>query len=114
MQADIPARLGYGGRGYDCRASCQCGRSGTDIKSSCGTVDIGQAQESAQNRGIARLFVSDVEDLPWFHDRDFWREYLTHLVAQRFNRVHLAFGIGHDFLRNVLDAYLLFASSIPG
>jgi hypothetical protein len=31
------------------------------------------------------------------------------LATQRFNRVQLAFGIGHDFLRNVRDAYLLFA-----
>lgn len=60
-------------------------------------------------RGIARLFVSDVEDLPWFTSRDFWREYLTELATQRFNRIHLAFGIGHDFLRNVIDAYFLFA-----
>lgn len=60
-------------------------------------------------RGIARLFVSDVEDLPWFTNRDFWRAYLSELVTHRFNRFHLAFGIGHDFLRNVIDAYFLFA-----
>jgi hypothetical protein len=59
-------------------------------------------------RGIARLFVSDVEDLGWFRDRDGWRQYLTLLATQRFNRLHLAFGIGHDFLRNVIDSYLLF------
>lgn len=59
-------------------------------------------------RGIARLFVSDVEDLPWFTNRDFWQAYLTELVTHRFNRIHLAFGIGHDFLRNVIDAYFLF------
>src|SRR5207253_675633 len=28
-------------------------------------------------RSVARLFASDVEDLPWFHDRTFWRDYLT-------------------------------------
>jgi hypothetical protein len=60
-------------------------------------------------RGVARLFVSDVEDLPWYTDREFWRAYLTELATQRFNRIHLAFGIGHDFLRNVVDAYFLFA-----
>ena len=59
-------------------------------------------------RGVARLQVSDVEDLPWFYDRAGWERYLTMLMTHRFNRVHLAFGIGHDFLRNVLDAYLLF------
>jgi len=60
-------------------------------------------------RGVARLFTSNVEDLSWYRARDFWPRYLSMLAAQRFNRVHLAFGIGHDFLRNVVDAYLLFA-----
>ncbi|MFN8522269.1 MAG: hypothetical protein U0821_04095 [Chloroflexota bacterium] len=59
-------------------------------------------------RAVSRLFVSDVEDLPWFRDRQFWQAYLDLLIAQRFNRFHLAFGIGHDFLRDVRDAYLLF------
>jgi hypothetical protein len=59
-------------------------------------------------RGINRLLVSDVEDLGWFRDREGWRQYLTMIATHRFNRVHLALGIGHDFLRGVLDAYLLF------
>jgi hypothetical protein len=69
-------------------------------------------------RGVARLFTSDVEDKPWFYDRGFWQQYLTMLASQRFNRFHLAFGIGHDFVRNVIDAYFLFAYpflvSVPG
>lgn len=69
-------------------------------------------------RSVARLFASDVEDKPWFDDRDFWRAYLSMLVTHRFNRFHLAFGMGHDFLRGVKDAYLLFAYpflvSVPG
>src|SRR5258707_932542 len=28
-------------------------------------------------RSVARFFVSDVEDKPWFHDRDFWVRYLS-------------------------------------
>ncbi|MBI1787459.1 MAG: hypothetical protein HYR60_07905, partial [Acidobacteria bacterium] len=60
-------------------------------------------------RGVARLFTSDVEDKPWFNDRQMWPPYLTLLAAQRFNRFHLAFGIGYDFLRNVTDGYFLFA-----
>lgn len=60
-------------------------------------------------RGINRLFVSDVEDLPWYRDHLGWLRYLDMLATNRFNRFHLAFGIGHDFLRGVLDAYLLFA-----
>lgn len=60
-------------------------------------------------RGVARLFASDIEDLAWFRDPQFWRRYLSMLARYRFNRIHLAFGMGHDFLRNVVDAYLLFA-----
>lgn len=69
-------------------------------------------------RSVARLFVSDVEDKPWYNDRDMWPRYLTMLATQRFNRFNLSLGIGYDFLRNVLDAYFLFAYpflfSVPG
>lgn len=69
-------------------------------------------------RGICRAFVSDVEDKPWFYDREMWPRYLTTLATQRFNRFNLSFGIGYDFLRNVTDAYFLFAYpfllSVPG
>ncbi|MEK7405840.1 MAG: hypothetical protein AAB225_12090 [Acidobacteriota bacterium] len=69
-------------------------------------------------RSVARLFSSDVEDKPWYNDREMWPRYLTMLAAQRFNRFHLSFGIGYDFLRNVTDGYFLFAYpfllSVPG
>jgi len=69
-------------------------------------------------RSITRLFVSNVEDLSWYHDRDMWRAYLTMLATQRFNRFNLAFGIGYDFIHHVTDAYFLFAYpflvSVPG
>jgi hypothetical protein len=60
-------------------------------------------------RSITRLFTSDVEDKPWYHDREMWPLYLSMLATQRFNRFNLAFGIGYDFIRQVTDAYLLFA-----
>ena len=59
-------------------------------------------------RGVARLFVSEIEDKPWFYDREAWRRYLAMLVSHRFNRVHLALGMGVNFLRDITDAYLLF------
>jgi len=59
-------------------------------------------------RAVSRLFSSDVEDKPWFYDRAMWPEYFSMLAANRFNRFHLAFGIGYDFLRQVTDAYFLF------
>ncbi|HEX6462856.1 MAG TPA: hypothetical protein VFZ98_00330 [Vicinamibacterales bacterium] len=69
-------------------------------------------------RSTMRLFTSEVEDKPWFNDREMWPAYLSMLAAHRFNRFNLAFGIGYDFLRNVTDAYFLFAYpfliSVPG
>jgi len=62
----------------------------------------------ARIRSAMRLFVSDVEDKGWFHDRDFWRRYLTMLVTHRFNRFNLAFGIGYDFARQLRDTYFYF------
>ena len=59
-------------------------------------------------RSIQRLFVSDVEDKPWFNDREMWPHYLSMVATQRFNRFNLSFGIGYDFLREVTDAYCLF------
>lgn len=61
-----------------------------------------------QVRSIARAFVSDVEDKPWFYDREFWREYLTMLATQRFNRFTLTLGLGYDFPRQVTGDYLHF------
>lgn len=60
-------------------------------------------------RSVMRAFVSEVEDKPWFYDREMWPRYLTTLATQRFNRFNLSFGIGYDFLREVTDAYFLFA-----
>lgn len=60
-------------------------------------------------RGIMRLFASEVEDKPWFYNREFWTHYLTMLVSQRFNRFNLALGLGYDFARNIRDAYFYFA-----
>ena len=69
-------------------------------------------------RSVTRLFTSDVEDKPWYNDREMWPAYLSMLAAQRFNRFNLAFGIGYDFLTDVTDAYFLFAYpfllSVPG
>jgi hypothetical protein len=60
-------------------------------------------------RSVQRLFTSEVEDKPWFYDREMWPRYLAMLAENRFNRFNLSFGIGYDFLRAVTDAYFLFA-----
>ncbi|MGH2525176.1 MAG: hypothetical protein ACRDG2_00380, partial [Actinomycetota bacterium] len=69
-------------------------------------------------RSVTRLFCSEVEDKPWFHDETFWDRYLSMLVAQRFNRFSLTLGLGYNYPRGVTDAYLYFAYpflvSVPG
>ena len=60
-------------------------------------------------RSVTRLFTSDVEDKPWYNDREMWPRYLSMLAGHRFNRFNLALGIGYDFIRQVTDAYFLFA-----
>ena len=59
-------------------------------------------------RSLNRLFCSDIEDKPWYNDREMWPKYLTMLAGQRYNRFNLSMGIGYDFLRNVTDGYFLF------
>jgi len=69
-------------------------------------------------RGISRAFVSEIEDKPWFYNKTFWREYLTMLASNRYNRFALTLGLGYDFPRGVVGDYLHFAYpyllSVPG
>lgn len=60
-------------------------------------------------RSVMRQFTSEPLDKPWYYDREMWPAYLDMLATHRFNRFHLAFGLGYDFLRHVEDAYFLFA-----
>ncbi|HWF46599.1 MAG TPA: hypothetical protein VG168_06320, partial [Bryobacteraceae bacterium] len=65
-------------------------------------------QSPNQIRSIARAFCSEIEDKPWYYDKDFWRGYLTELATQRFNRFNLTFGLGYDFPRGVTGDYFHF------
>ncbi|MCM3689696.1 hypothetical protein [Neobacillus niacini] len=71
-------------------------------------------------RSINRLFVNEKTDKLWFYDKTFWREYLTELASQRFNRIHLALGMGYDNGHDpdIKDFYFCFAYpflvSVPG
>lgn len=69
-------------------------------------------------RSIGRIFCSDIEDKPWFYDREMWPAYFSMLATQRYNRFSLNVGIGYDSLEEVRDAYLLFAYpfllAVPG
>ena len=66
------------------------------------------AEEEPANkvRSISRYFCSEIEDKTWYYDRQFWPGYLDTLIASRFNRFGLAFGLEYDFPRGVTDDYL--------
>jgi hypothetical protein len=67
------------------------------------------AEEPAnQVRAVSRYFCSELEDKPWYYDKDIWRQYLDLLIASRFNRFTLAYGLEYDFPRGVTDDYLHF------
>ncbi|MGA8907008.1 MAG: hypothetical protein WB524_05305, partial [Acidobacteriaceae bacterium] len=59
-------------------------------------------------RSVGRYFCCELEDKPWYYDKEFWRGYLDTLAASRFNRFCLAFGLEYDFPRGVTDDYLHF------
>ncbi|MCP8939447.1 hypothetical protein NK718_13055 [Alsobacter sp. SYSU M60028] len=68
-------------------------------------------QPSARVRSIARLFCSEAEDKGWFHDRQFWHEYLSMLATNRFNRFNLTLGMGYNYPYHnnyITDVYFYF------
>ncbi len=93
-------------------------RNGRDAQTAL-TLDHA-IQESPANpvRSVMRQFTSETLDKPWFYDREMWPQYLAMLAQHRFNRFHLAFGLGYDMLKEVADSYLLFPYpfliSVPG
>ena len=75
--------------------------------------EVGDSSESPATpiRSISRGFVSDVEDKPWFYDREFWQEYLTELATHRINRLQLALGMQYNYSHDPdsVDNYFCFA-----
>jgi hypothetical protein len=59
-------------------------------------------------RSINRCFQSDVEDTPWFEDKQMWSAYLTMLASNRFNMFNLSMGLGYDYPQKVFDSYTYF------
>ena len=82
--------------------------AGADL---AGTTSFAE-QPAVPVRGVVRSFSSVDEDLSWFHDRQFWTDYLTWLAASRFNRFHLALGMQYNYgadRHGATDNYLCFA-----
>lgn len=66
---------------------------------------------SARVRSMSRMFCSEQEDKVWFYDRQQWREYLSMLAANRFNRFSLALGFGYNYPYHnpwITDVYFYF------
>jgi hypothetical protein len=66
---------------------------------------------TARIRSMARLFCSEEEDKGWFHDRQQWRDYLTMLASNRFNRFALTLGMGYNYPYHnpwITDVYFYF------
>ena len=107
-----PAVLVHGGdsRGfvYGLLELADRARLGGDLPGSLTSDGATEGKPANPVRSIARAFVSAVEDKAWYYDKTFWRNYLTELAVNRFNRFNLTFGLGYNFPRGVTGDYFHF------
>jgi len=62
-------------------------------------------------RSMARLFCAENEDKVWFYNKNQWREYLSMLASNRFNRFSLTLGMGYNYPYHnpwISDVYFYF------
>ena len=83
-------------------------RFGADARTALHVAEPIVERPANEVRSVGRYFCSEVEDKPWLYDKDFWLGYLDLLVACRFNRFCLAFGLEYDFPKGVTSDYLHF------
>jgi hypothetical protein len=83
-------------------------RFGADARTALRVAEPISEKPANEIRSVGRYFCSEVEDKPWLYDREFWLGYLDLLIACRFNRFCLAFGLEYDFPRGVTSDYLHF------
>lgn len=79
---------------------------GADPISALQVNDVVIESPANEIRCVSRYFCSEIEDKPWYYDKEFWPRYLDMLVACRFDRFCLAYGLEYDFPRGVTDDYL--------
>ena len=68
-------------------------------------------QPTARIRSMARLFCAEEEDKVWYYDKQQWRDYLTMLASNRFNRFSLTLGMGYNYPYHnpwITDVYFYF------
>ncbi|MDV3249725.1 hypothetical protein DevBK_00125 [Devosia sp. BK] len=66
---------------------------------------------TARIRSMARLFCAEEEDKLWYYDKQQWRDYLTMLASNRFNRFSLTLGMGYNYPYHnpwISDVYFYF------
>ncbi len=63
---------------------------------------------ASRTRSVMRHFVSELEDKPWFYDKDYWHAYLDMLVYSRINRMSFSTGMAYNSAVRITDGYLLF------
>ena len=81
---------------------------GADVKSALHLEHAVDERPANEVRSVGRYFCCELEDKPWYYDKEFWRGYLDALVASRFNRFCFAFGLEYDFPRGVTNDYFHF------
>lgn len=124
LTSRIAGRQAWLACGYDSRGLVYALLELADRVRHGGAADLLKAAKPIEEhpansvRSVMRQFTSEPLDKPWFYDREMWPAYLTMLATERFNRFHLAFGLGYDSLQNVADSYLLFLypflTAVPG
>ncbi len=63
---------------------------------------------ASKTRSVLRNFSSELEDKPWFYDKDYWVNLLDLLVYSRINRLNFSTGMAYNSVRNISDGYMLF------
>ncbi len=84
-------------------------RFGADPIAALHPARVIEEKPANEVRCVSRYFCSELEDIPWYSRKAFWSGYLDRLVASRFNRFTLAFGLEYDFPRGITDDYFYFA-----
>jgi hypothetical protein len=107
--AGVPAMLvsatDVRGFGYGLMELAERVQYGNDAAASLQQPHAVREAPANQVRSMARAFCSEVEDKPWFYDKQFWRGYLDVLALSRFNRFSFTLGLAYDFPRGVTDDY---------
>lgn len=65
-------------------------------------------QPASKVRSVLKGFSSELEDKPWFYDKEYWIEYLDLLAYSRINRLNFSTGMAYNSVRRVTDGYMVF------